>query len=80
MPTLPELRLNKFLTQQDLANQMGVFATQVSDWERGVNRPSMRHLRSLCEILEVRPGEIVWPAPHPKEPAEVGHRGSKASQ
>ena len=63
MPTLPELRLKKFLTQQDLAEKMGVHATQVSDWERGIYQPSMRNLRKLCEVLEVDPGEIDWPEP-----------------
>jgi transcriptional regulator with XRE-family HTH domain len=63
MPTLPELRLNKFLTQQDLAGKVGVHATLVSDWERGIYRPSMRNLRKLCEVLEVTPGQIDWPEP-----------------
>jgi transcriptional regulator with XRE-family HTH domain len=63
MPTLPDLRLRKFLTQQDLAEKMEVHATQVSDWERGIYRPTMRNLRKLCEVLEVTPDQIDWPEP-----------------
>jgi transcriptional regulator with XRE-family HTH domain len=63
MATLPELRLDKFLTQQDLAERIGVHATLVSDWERGMYRPSMRNLRKLCEVLEVAPSQIDWPQP-----------------
>jgi transcriptional regulator with XRE-family HTH domain len=61
LPTLPELRLRKFLTQSDLAVLIGVHPRQVSDWERGRFRPSMRHLRAICEVLEVEPNDITWP-------------------
>jgi transcriptional regulator with XRE-family HTH domain len=74
MATLPLLRLRKFLTQGDLARQIGVHPTQVSDWERGIYRPSMKHLRRLCEILEVAPDEIEWPEPK-KDPGVVEHAG-----
>jgi transcriptional regulator with XRE-family HTH domain len=67
MPTLPELRLDKFLTQRELAEMIGAHVTQVSDWERGVNRPSMRYLRLLCEALGVGPRDIEWPEPRPKD-------------
>jgi transcriptional regulator with XRE-family HTH domain len=61
LPTLPELRFRKFLTQSDLAAQIGVHPRQVSDWERGRYRPSAHHLRALCEALEVGPYDIDWP-------------------
>ena len=61
MPTLPELRWGKFLTQEDLAGLVGVHPRQVSDWETGRYRPNARHLRRLCEVLEVGPYDIDWP-------------------
>jgi transcriptional regulator with XRE-family HTH domain len=59
--TLRALRERKFWTQKELAEQVGVHATMVSDWERGLYRPSLRHLKVLCEVLEVTPPEIEWP-------------------
>ena len=68
--TLPELRTRKFLTQKALADLVGVYPAQVSDWERGNFRPNMEHLRKLCEVLEVTPDEIDFPELK-KEPARV---------
>jgi transcriptional regulator with XRE-family HTH domain len=61
MPTLPQLRLRHFLTQKALADQIGVHPRLVSAWEQGRNRPSMDHLRKLCEVFEIGPEEIEWP-------------------
>jgi transcriptional regulator with XRE-family HTH domain len=65
LPTLPELRVRKFLTQQELGDLVGAHPRQVSDWERGRHRPSLRHLRRLCEVLEVAPEDIEWPEKGP---------------
>jgi transcriptional regulator with XRE-family HTH domain len=61
VPTLKELREGKFLTQRELAELVGVHPTMVSEWERGLYRPSLRNLRKICELFEVSPGEIEWP-------------------
>jgi transcriptional regulator with XRE-family HTH domain len=63
--TLKELRERKFLTQRELAERVGVHPTMVSEWERGLYRPSLRHLKTLCEILEVSREEIDWPVKGP---------------
>jgi DNA-binding XRE family transcriptional regulator len=69
MPTLPQLRLRHFLTQKALADQLGVHPRIVSAWEQGRNRPNMKHLRELCEMFEVGPEEIEWPAKSPAGPS-----------
>ena len=73
MPTLPELRLSHFLTQRALAERIGAHPRMVSAWEQGRHRPSMEYLRRLCEVLEVSPHEIEWPA---KSPGVVEHAGA----
>jgi transcriptional regulator with XRE-family HTH domain len=74
MPTLPQLRLRHFLTQKALADQIGVHPRMVSAWEQGKHRPSMAHLRRLCELFEIGPEEIEWPV---KGPGVVGHAGAR---
>jgi transcriptional regulator with XRE-family HTH domain len=41
-------------SQSWLAKQIGAHFTSVSDWERGVNQPSPRHLRAIADALGVR--------------------------
>lgn len=40
-------------SQAWLADQIGAHVTSVSDWERGANQPSARHLRSIAGALGV---------------------------
>lgn len=37
------------LSQSQLAAKIGAHVTSVSDWERGVNEPSVRHMTSIAE-------------------------------
>lgn len=37
------------LSQSQLALRIGAHVTSVSDWERGVNEPSVRHMTSIAE-------------------------------
>lgn len=45
-------------SQTWLANQIGAHVTSVSDWERGINQPSPRHLRAIADALGVRIEEL----------------------
>lgn len=47
-----EKRVEQGLTLTDLAKLMGVGATSISFWERGVNVPSVRHLNKLSHVLK----------------------------
>jgi transcriptional regulator with XRE-family HTH domain len=75
MATLRSLRERKFLTQKELGGLIGVHSTMVSEWERGLYRPSLRNLRKLCELLEVPPDDIDWPETRPKDPAGASPAG-----
>lgn len=45
-------------SQSWLAGQIGAHFTSVSDWERGVNQPSTRHLRAIADVLGVTVDEL----------------------
>lgn len=50
---LKEARKAAGLSQGVLAARIGAHFTSISDWERGVNQPSARHLASLSDALRV---------------------------
>ena len=41
------------LSQEELANQLGVNVYSVSKWETGIRRPDYEHLDGLAELLDV---------------------------
>ena len=45
-----EARKSANLSQSQLATKIGAHFTSVSDWERGRNAPSARHLLSIAEV------------------------------
>ena len=58
MPTLgsriKELRKEKGLTQEGLAEMMGISKGTVSVWEREQKRPSFAKLDALCDLFGVK--------------------------
>ena len=52
-------RKEKNLTQEDLAEKLGVTKNAVSKWERGLCLMDMSLLKPLSEILEVSINEIL---------------------
>ena len=56
---LKALRKEKGLTQEQLAEQLGVSARTVSRWETGSNMPDISLLIELAEFYEVSIPEIV---------------------
>ena len=56
---LQELRKEKGLTQEQLAEQMGVARRTVSRWETGSNMPDLDILVELSDLYEVDLGEIL---------------------
>lgn len=61
------LRESKGLTQQEVADMLGVTPAAVSKWENGSSRPRVKVLFELAEILGVRAEEIVAGKFLPKE-------------
>ena len=57
--TLKHLRTSKKLSQDELANKVGVTRTSVTNYESGVAIPSVKVLIRLCEILNVTPDVIL---------------------
>ncbi len=63
---LATLRKEKGLTQQQLAEQVGLHQTQIHRYEGGTSEPSMDALRRLARALAVSVDELVF------EPSERG--------
>ena len=56
---LQQLRKNKGITQEELAQVIYVTRAAVSKWERGVGIPSKESLKLLCEFFNVKPEELL---------------------
>jgi transcriptional regulator with XRE-family HTH domain len=56
---LRELRLERGLTQEALAEAADVHPTFISNVERGYSAPTLYTLLGLARALGVRPGELV---------------------
>lgn len=50
---LKELRLEKNLTQQALAKQIGVSQKAIDFWERNINEPKMSYILKLADFFDV---------------------------
>ena len=48
-----DLREDRDLTQQDVANILGTSQTMYARYERGANELPVRHLLKLCEYYQV---------------------------
>lgn len=59
MNGLRHLRLRKFLTQTQLAEEIGVRYQTIGSWEAGTSRPRPNAMRKLCEALEVTADELL---------------------
>ena len=51
-------RKNKRLTQEQLAEKLGVSINAVSKWERGLNFPDVSLMEKLCEELDFTLNEL----------------------
>ena len=62
MTKLGTLRKAAGLTQQQLADHMGVSRSTVAMWETGENAPSSKYLLELAKALSCSLDEILKPA------------------
>lgn len=60
-----ELREQHEMTQDDLANRLGVKYQSVSRWERGIAYPTMDNLVAIAEIFGVSTDVVLGLAPVP---------------
>lgn len=56
---ITEQRIAKNLTQEQLAEKLGVLRTTVSKWERGINTPDISLLQPLCQELDLTFTELI---------------------
>ena len=52
-------RRARFLSQQELADAVGVSTKTVGGWERGESEPRVRHLQRLCQVLNVTAEQLL---------------------
>ena len=57
--TIRQARMNKNMTQLDLADAMGVSYQAVSNWERGNSMPDISKLEDLCRVLDLTLGSLL---------------------
>lgn len=58
---LRRLRLERFLSQAELARQSGLHTITISRLEAGRAKPSTRSVRALAQLLAVTPGDLATP-------------------
>ena len=51
--TIKLLRLEKNLTQPQLAKQVGVSSGMISIWENNINEPKASYIKALAQVLDV---------------------------
>lgn len=56
---ISKLRKENKMTQQELADKLGIMATSVSKWERGINAPDISYLTELSKIFNVTINELL---------------------
>lgn len=57
--SLKSLRLNRGLTQETLADEIGVSTVALQGWERGTRKPSFDALIALCSALNISMDELL---------------------
>lgn len=58
MMRLAELRKKNGLTQEQLAEKIGVSRQAVSKWENGLATPELENLRALCTVFQITLDEL----------------------
>ncbi len=53
MLKIAETRKDRGVTQKQLAEKLGIYQSNMSNWENGVTEPDMQSLVRLADILEV---------------------------
>ena len=56
---LPILRARKNMTQEQLAEQLGVSRQSVSKWESGASFPELNTLLTLCDLFDVSMDDLL---------------------
>ena len=57
---LKQFRLAAGLTQEQLANELGVTRQALSNWEQGKTEPDLDMLKRICNVLQVDVRELIY--------------------
>lgn len=52
-------RKNKYLTQAEVSEKLNIAENTYSNMERGAQKPSLSRIIQLCEIYEIKPGNVL---------------------
>ena len=55
---LKDYRIDKRLSQREVAEQLGVATSTYSNWEQGRTQPSIDDLKNIIKILYINPNEL----------------------
>ena len=55
-----ERRLSQGVTQQEIADLIGVHLNQANKYLRGLNKLSISKFVRICAFLDVAPGDLLW--------------------
>jgi transcriptional regulator with XRE-family HTH domain len=58
MSNLRKLREERLLTQEELAERVGVTPLTISRWENSKRKPRLKSIRKLAKVLKVDPKDI----------------------
>ena len=56
---ITSLRKEKGMTQKQLATEIGISPSRISDYVSGRAEPTLKIARSLCQVLGIRPAAIL---------------------
>lgn len=73
-----KLRKKRGWSQGELAKQLGVSRSRLSNWERGLNAPSLEDLTALVDLLGATLDELVLGREEPPSPLPAGQRENLA--
>ena len=52
-------RIEKNLTQKELADQLLVTESEINKWERGISYPDITLITSICQVLDITEHELI---------------------
>ena len=58
--TLKAARINRGLTQEEVAKELNVTKKTVGSWEMGKTMPKIDKIERLCSLLGCRYDDIAW--------------------
>jgi len=73
-----QLRTQNNLSQEALANQLGLSRQAVAKWEHNLSMPSTANLLALCEVFGISLDELLPPEIHQQKNKWYEHRAFKA--